>query len=572
MLRQNSALDFDDLLLRAVEVLKNSSEARENWQRRFRYIHVDEYQDTNRVQYDLLRLLTGPARNLCVVGDEDQSIYRWRGADVGILLRFAEDFTGAQIVRLEQNYRSTQPILDAAAGVVAHNSKRLGKSLVAANGDGPKLKYFEARGAQEEAEYVGATIQTLSRDDSAVHYAVAYRTNFQSRAFEEVFRRLGIRYRLLGGFSFYQRAEIKDALAYARLAFYPDDDIALRRVINTPPRGIGKTTMESLDESAAVARSSLWAAIEKQLSLESSGRAMAPLKGFRELILELQKDLAACAPAEFLRIVLEKTGYLDMLGQRDNAEDAARVENLKELVTAMAEGAEAGETLTDFLDHAALVSDADSYDERAIVTLMTLHNAKGLEFDHVFLTGMEEGLFPHSRSSNSAEEIEEERRLCYVGMTRAKKTLTLTRAVYRRVFGDEQRLKASTPSRFLSEVPPDLIETASGSLAGAGETRRYEPDPEYSYSAEEFVRRVRYPNSRDAAAPKPARAASSTPRVRQRSGQSDPLVGQRVRHPNFGVGTVIAVEGDDEDRKLTVSFAGHGAKKFIEKYAQLVPA
>lgn len=572
MLRQNSALDFDDLLLRALEVLKTSSEARENWQQLFRYIHVDEYQDTNRVQYDLLRLITGPARNLCVVGDEDQSIYRWRGADIGILLRFAEDFPGAKIVRLEQNYRSTQPILDAAAGVVGHNSKRLGKSLVAVSGEGTKLKYFEARAAQEEAEYVGTMIQAIAREDSTAHYAVAYRTNFQSRAFEEVFRRLAIRYRLLGGFSFYQRAEVKDALSYARLAFYPDDDIALRRVINTPPRGIGKTTVESLDEAARVAHSSLWAAIEEMLTSETSGRAVAPLKGFHELIVDLQKDLAECGPAEFMRRVLEKTGYLDMLGQRDNAEDAARAENLKELVNAMAEGAESGETLTDFLDRAALVSDADTYDERAIVTLMTLHNAKGLEFDHVFLTGMEEGLFPHSRSSNSAEDIEEERRLCYVGMTRAKKTLTLTRAVYRRVFGDEQRLKASTPSRFLSEVPPELIETAQGSLADAGEKRHYEPDPEYSYSAEEFIRRVRYPTSRDAAAPKPGRPTASVPRVRPRRGQSDPLVGQRVRHPNFGVGTVIAVEGDDEDRKLTVSFAGHGAKKFIEKYAQLSPA
>jgi DNA helicase-2/ATP-dependent DNA helicase PcrA len=455
---------------------------------------------------------------------------------------------------------------------VGHNSKRLGKTLLAANGDGPKLKYFEARGAQEEAEYVGRMIQALSQQDPAVHYAVAYRTNFQSRAFEEVFRRLAIRYRLLGGFSFYQRAEVKDALAYARLAFYPDDDIALRRVINTPPRGIGKTTVESLDEAARAGRSSLWATIEKMLVSESSGRALAPLKGFWELIGELQKDLAASTPAEFLRHILEKTGYLDMLGQRDNAEDAARAENLKELVNAMAEAAEAGETLTDFLDRAALVSDADTYDERAIVTLMTLHNAKGLEFDHVFLTGMEEGLFPHSRSSDGAEGVEEERRLCYVGMTRAKKTLTLTRAVYRRVFGEEQRLKASAPSRFLSEVPTDLIETSSGSLADAGETRRYEPDPEYSYSTEEFVRRVRYPTSSEAAVPKPTRATSAAPRLRARSGQCDPLIGQRVRHPDYGVGTVIAVEGDDEDRKLTVSFAGHGAKKFVEKYAHLSPA
>ncbi len=301
------------------------------------------------------------------------------------------------------------------------------------------------------------------------------------------------RYRVLGGFSFYQRAEVKDALAYVRLAVNPDDDVALLRTLNMPPRGIGKATVEALRDLARHERSSLWAAIGKILDSAATGRAMVPLRSFCELIEGLTSEREALPPAEFLRLVLERTGYLDMLAQKDSAEYAARVENLQELVNAVAEGSERGETLTDFLDRAALVSDADGYDERAPVTLLTLHSAKGLEFDHVFLVGLEEGVFPHSRSSNRPDELEEERRLCYVGMTRARETLTLTRAVYRRIYGNE-RLEGSLPSRFLLEVPGELVDTAEGSLADAGATRRYEPDPEYSYSPAEFSRRSRQPS------------------------------------------------------------------------------
>jgi DNA helicase-2/ATP-dependent DNA helicase PcrA len=570
ILRRSNALDFDDLLLRSVELLHQCSDVRARWQARFRYLHVDEYQDTNQVQYDLLRLLVNSDRNLCVVGDEDQSIYRWRGADVNILLRFAQDFPGARVVRLEQNYRSTQNILDAAAAVVSHNTRRLGKSLVAVSSGGQSLRYFEARDPQGEAEYVSATIHGLLANDPSQHCAVLYRTNFQSRAFEEALRRLGIRYRLLGGFSFYQRAEVKDVLAYARLAFHPDDDIALLRVLNVPPRGIGEKTVQSLRALAQRERLSLWSAIERSLDGSASGHAAAPLRGFHELILQLQQDLSHFPAAEFLHTLLDRTGYLEMLAQRDNTEDAARADNLKELLNAVAEAAEAGESLSDFLDRAALVSDADAFDERALVTLMTLHTAKGLEFDHVFLSGLEEGVFPHSRSSSDRDELEEERRLCYVGMTRARHTLTLTRALYRRVFGDEQRLRASLPSRFLAEIPGQLIETVPGSLAEAGETRRYEPDPEYSYSPEEFLRRIRRQGAPSEPRPQRRRVhAHASSFLLRRGAQTDPLIGQKVRHPNYGVGTVIAVEGEDEDRRLTVSFAGYGAKKFIERYAQL---
>jgi len=563
ILRQAGALDFDDLLLRAVEVLRRFDEARAQWSGRFRYIQVDEYQDINRAQYELLVLLAGERRNLCVVGDEDQSIYSWRGADVGNILHFAEDFPGSKVIRLEQNYRSTQKILDAASGLVAKNVRRLGKTLTATRGEGSNLKFYEARDAAAEADFVSGQIFALHRSDPKARLAVLYRTNFQSRAFEEALRRVSLRYRVLGGFSFYQRAEVKDALAYVRLASIPNDDVALLRVLNTPPRGIGKATVEALRDLALQEHSSLWAAIGKIIESSPTGRAMAPLKAFRELVEGLPGEREAQPPAEFLRLVLERTGYLDMLSQRGSAEDTARVENLQELVNAMAEGSERGETLSDFLDRAALVSDVDAYDESAPVTLLTLHSAKGLEFDHVFLVGLEEGAFPHSRSGNRADELEEERRLCYVGMTRARETLTLTRAVYRRIYGNE-RLEGSLPSRFLLEIPGELVDTAEGSLADAGATRHYEPDPEYSYSPAEFTRRSRQPSYPLRRGRSSQRASAPTSR-----GPANPLIGQRVRHPTYGLGTIIAVDGEGEDRKLTVSFSDYGTKKLLERYAHL---
>ncbi len=306
----------------------------------------------------------------------------------------------------------------------------------------------------------------------------------------------------------------------------------------------------------------------KSLARPRPAAPCAPLKDFRALIEGLQQEVSASAPADFLQSILSRSGYLDMLMNRDSSEDTARADNLAELVNAMAEGAERGETLTDFLDRAALVSDADNYDEQALITMMTLHSAKGLEFDHVFLTGMEEGIFPHSRSQNDTEELEEERRLCYVGMTRAKETLTLTRAVYRRMYGNE-RLTGSMPSRFLQEIPGELIETAEGSLADAGETRRYEADPEYSYSEEEFARRMRGANSPGrSVSPTPSRTRSpSQPRLGKAN--ANPLIGQRVRHATYGNGTIIGVEGEGEDRKFTVRFSDHGTKKLLERYANL---
>jgi len=572
LLKQSNAVDFDDLLLRSTRLLRDSTAIRERWRARFSYIHVDEYQDTNRVQYDLLRLLTSERENLCVVGDEDQSIYRWRGADVSILLRFSQDYPAAKVIRLESNYRSTQNILDAAGAVVANNTGRLGKTLRAVKERGNNLRYFEARDAQAEAEFVAGELVRILSDDPDQTCAVEYRTNFQSRSFEEALRRRGLRYKLVGGFSFYNRAEVKDALAYVRLALLPEDDIALLRVLNVPARGIGKTTVETLRDIAQRETLSFWEAMESLMTSPGSNRAVAPLRAFRELVLCLGEAYRTKEPADFLRFVLEESGYMTMLKDRNTPDDVARIENLEELVRAVAESLEAGHSFSDFLDAAALVSDADSFEEKPGVTLITLHSTKGLEFDCVFLTGLEDGICPHSRSIGEEKGIEEERRLLYVGMTRARRSLTLTRAVYRRVFGNEQQMRASLPSRFLGEIPSELVTTVPGSMAEIGESRRYEPDPEYSYSAEDFLRRAR-------GAPPPA---TPTPRRRvtspslsfgraavRRGANADPLLGQKVRHPEYGVGTVVGVEGEDNDRRLSVSFPGRGTKKFIERYAQL---
>ena len=550
ILRKGSALDFDDLLLRAVRLLRENPEVRTRWAERLRFIQVDEFQDTNASQEELVRLLAGKGRNVCVVGDEDQSIYSWRGAVSGNFQRFLEDFPGARTIRLEENYRSTQTILDAASGVVQKNRTRLGKTLKATSGAGELLRFFECNDAAGEAEYICGEISQALRDDSRATVAVLYRTAAQSRAFEETLRRMNIRYRVVGGFSFYQRAEVRDALAYVRLVFHPDDDVALLRILNVPPRGIGKVSVESLREAAREDNESLWQTI---LRVTASGKTKSggALAEFRKMMLGLSQDCRNRPPEELLEIILDSTGYMDWIEQQDNMDHSSRAENLRELSNAIAEAIQQGQQFEDILDRAALVSDADEYDEAVPVSLMTLHSAKGLEFDEVFLAGLEEGLLPHSRSMNSPGDIEEERRLCYVGMTRAKRKLTLTRAIYRRSWGDAQ-LAASAPSRFLAEIPGQLVEAAAGSIAEPGETRRYEPDPDFYPS--EFRRMPRF--------------VSQAP-ARRRSASANPLIGTRVRHPTYGVGTILKVEGDGEDRRFTVSFLDHGTKKLLERYARL---
>jgi DNA helicase-2/ATP-dependent DNA helicase PcrA len=552
MLRKANALDFDDLLLRAGELLREHPKVREAWNSRFQYLMVDEFQDTNRAQEEIVRLLAGSRKNICVVGDEDQSIYGWRGARAGNLKRFTEDFPDAKIIRLEENYRSTQTILDAAAAVVKNNTDRLGKTLQATLGAGAKLRFFEAPDAPAEAEFICGEIATLVRNDRDARVSVLYRTGAQSRSFEEVLRRLGIRYRVVGGFSFYERAEVRNALAYVRLLFHPEDDVALLRVLNVPPRGIGAVTISMLEARAKETNQSLWGVIRSGEFLTGK-KFSGALNYFRQLMEDLQAECAEMAPAQLIERVLEQTGYLDWVEQQDNLEHTSRGENLRELANAMAEATAQGQTLEDVLDRAALIADSDEYDETIPVSLMTLHSAKGLEFDCVFLAGLEEGVLPHGRSLSKPADIEEERRLFYVGMTRAKQSLFFSRAIYRRSYG-EDRLRASLPSRFLAEIPGDLIESASGSLSDVGETRRYEPDPDYAENHAYRPQRRRAPYG----------STSKPPR-----GTKDPLIGTRVRHSKYGVGTIIEVEGEGEDRKLTVSFQDYGAKKLVERYANL---
>ena len=458
-LRQANALDFDDLLLEAVRLLFHDQTTREAWNRRLGYIMIDEYQDTNHSQYELMRLLSQSHTNVCVVGDEDQSIYSWRGADIRNILDFEKDFPNVKTIRLEQNYRSTKNILQAASVVVANNLERKGKWLWTEADEGDMLTLYTAHDAENEALFIADTTEKILRQYPDRKVAVLYRTNAQSRQMEEAFRRYNRAYNVIGGFSYYQRAEVKDIVAYLKLAQSQTDSISLNRIINVPARGIGKTTVEQAEKFANENGMGLWEAIGRMLEKNEFGtRAHAAMAAFRNMIEELAEAVRTKPLNEALAFIEDRTGYRRMLEQENTPEAEARVENLNELMNAAAEAVERGESTTDFLDHAALVADSDALDQTAQVTLMTIHNAKGLEFPVVFLAGLEEGLFPHSRSLLNEAAMEEERRLCYVGMTRAEKRLVMSWAKYRRRFGGGEQ-ERTIQSRFLKEVPPNLVLT-----------------------------------------------------------------------------------------------------------------
>ena len=581
-LRNANALDFDDLLLEAVRLLQHDEATRQAWNRRLSYVMVDEYQDTNRSQYELMRLLSEEHHNVCVVGDEDQSIYSWRGADIKNILDFERDFPKARVIRLEQNYRSTKNILAAAGAVVENNKQRKGKKLWTDAGAGEKLGLYSAYDAENEALFIADTIEKHLAANPEDHVAVLYRTNFQSRQIEEALRRYGRKYNIVGGFSFYQRSEIKDVVAYLKLATSNADSMSLLRIINTPARGIGRTTVEQIERFARENGVSLWDAIRRILDEQHlSTRSQSSLVVFRNLVQELSLVASSSPLPEIIRFVLERTGYRVMLQQEKTPEAEARLENLDELINAAAEGAERGETLTDFLDHAALVAESDAFDEAAPVTLMTLHNAKGLEFPVVFLSGLELGLFPHSRSMNNEDALEEERRLCYVGMTRARKRLVLSWAKFRRRFGGGEQ-ERSTPSWFLSEIPPDLISDLSP-RDEPGEVNLYAERHDVRQSARrntftgktynsvenisQFFQQRGMPFNppmppRNPAPPAPLPKPAAPPRKVARTGMT-------VEHPKYGTGTVVRREGDGEDAKITVNFPRYGLKKLVEKYAGL---
>jgi DNA helicase-2/ATP-dependent DNA helicase PcrA len=562
-LRQSNALDFDDLLLKTVALFDDAADVAEEYNRRFRYVMVDEYQDTNRIQYQLIRQLTQAQQNICAVGDEDQSIYRWRGADIENILNFDEDYPGTTMIRLEQNYRSTQMILDAATAVVSHNIARKGKSLRTDRGEGLRVGLYEARNADEEGWFVASEISRALGNGSVESVGVLFRTNAQSRALEEALRRNRIEYRVVGGTSFYDRSEIKDALAYARLANNLRDSSAMLRIINTPPRGIGATTVEQLQALASQQGLTLWEALEQALAAgpeQLSARALKALQGFHALMTGLVADHETLSLSEFFRAILDHTHYVEILDAENTPAAESRIENLRELVNAAAEAEERGERLAEFLDHAALVSDADSYDERARVTLMTLHSAKGLEFSVVFLAGMEEGLFPHKLSADDDAALEEERRLCYVGMTRARDRLMLTWVRERRIYG-RQSQEGTRPSRFLGEIPHELIEPLNVTMFSSKPRTTWGNAVNSVEGVQRFFAergQGRQPSDSRPAIPRsrPARP----PRWRQ---------GSKVRHPKYGIGIVLDSEGEGEDTKLTVSFPGYGRKKLVERYASL---
>ncbi len=599
-LSQANALDFDDLLLESVRLLRHDDALRQLYNRRYEFVMIDEYQDTNRSQYELMRSLTELRHNVCVVGDEDQSIYGWRGADIRNILDFETDYPDAVVIRLEQNYRSTKNILDAASAVVANNQERKGKWLWTNSDAGAKIGYYEAPDGENEALFIAGTIEKLLSKYPMERVGVLYRTNFQSRQIEEALRRYGRKYLVVGGFSFYQRAEVKDLLAYLKVLLSPQDSVSLLRIINTPARGIGKGTMEQIERYALEHGLSLWSALPKLLEEKLfPARAESAVKSFLNL-LESLREIAQTRPVpEILRAILRESGYEAMLKADGSPDSESRLGNLEELVNAAVEAAERGESAADFLDHAALVSDADAVDERAPVSLLTVHNAKGLEFTNVFLAGLEEGMFPHSRSLTSEAAMEEERRLCYVGMTRAQTRLYLTWARYRRKFGGAQP-EVCLPSRFLSEVSPSLREKLSSHRqAHTEEVDLYAEQHDVRESvkrnlytgrtynsvdniAQFFAERGMPPPSGFTRRPEPAKPAAPqtaplpptngvrpapTSRLAGRPAGSRAGTGAVVHHPKYGRGTVLRREGEGEDAKLTISFPGYGLKKIVEKYA-----
>jgi len=636
-LRIANALDFDDLLIKTVRLLRKSAEVREKYNNRYKYILVDEYQDTNPLQLALITFLTEKQQNICVVGDDAQSIYGFRQADIRNILEFEQHFPNAKVILLEQNYRSTQTILDTADAIIANNINQKKKKLWTSNDGGERVLYYQAQDADGEGRFVAAKIEEHLRRNPSQRVAVLYRTNAQSRVFEEQLRRMRIDYNIVGGFSFYERQEVKDIVAYLKLALNPQDDIALLRVINTPTRGIGKTTLDELQSKSAALGVSLWETVAligepmNGVTANITTRARDAVLSFKKVIEKLQKKVAEVAEtdkkvSDVVIAAIDDSGYSLMLRSENSDEAEARLENLEELVNAAVDyDRMADATIRDFIDHAALTADTDSLDSSARVTLMTVHSAKGLEFPIVFLVGLEDGIFPHSRSINDPKELEEERRLAYVAITRAEKLLYITHSMRRRVYGEEI---AAEPSQFLNEMPLELIDDLSYgsswlSFARSSTTR----GSKYAVSALKGERAAAAPskpknlytgktyNTADAVAeffkkkniepqpggldsdrnasvnerasdeltPAPPRSspsgfdklraiASEKPKSEDQGPKPTFVAGAHVRHEKYGKGLVLRREGSGDNVKLTISFPGFGQKKMIEKFANLQKA
>ena len=568
-LKANNALDFDDLLIKTVQLFQTQADVLEYYQERFRYIMVDEYQDTNTVQFELVRLLASKYRNLCVVGDDDQSIYKFRGANIKNILNFEQYFEDAKVIKLEQNYRSTSNILNAANAVIRNNAGRKDKTLWTDNGEGEKIQFRQFDSAYDEAEYIVDDIRKRVREKEYSYHdnVILYRTNAQSRLFEEKFVTANIPYKIVGGINFYARREIKDLLAYLKTVDNGKDDLAVRRIVNLPKRGIGLTSINRVQDYAAAYNIGFYDALRAVDLIPNIGRGASKLESFVALIEHFKTDAEDMSISDLLKEIIEETGYIESLQAEDMVEAETRIENIDELLSKVAAYEEDCEernepaSLSGFLEEVALVADIDSLDEDTdYVVLMTLHSAKGLEFPNVYLAGMEDGLFPSymTITSDDPEEVEEERRLCYVGITRAEKELTLTCARRRMIRGETQYNKMS---RFLKEIPMELLST------GAAFTKEKE-EPEVKVSA--------YMQAKQAFKAKPFGGSAPYSQAPARSfGKSsgkglDYGTGDRVRHIKFGEGTVTAIVEGGRDYEVTVAFDTAGTKKMFAAFAKLV--
>lgn len=561
MLRTNDALDFDDLIMLTVRLFQEEPDVLAHYQRKFQYIHVDEYQDTNRAQYLLVQMLADQHHNICVVGDTDQSIYAWRGADIGNILSFEKDYKDTKVIKLEQNYRSTKRILQAANQVIQHNTERKEKDLWTDNDEGPKLTYYHGQNEHDEAYFITEKIQeALATGRKYKGFAILYRTNAQSRVVEEVFIKSNIPYQIVGGIKFYARKEIKDTLAYLRLLANPNDDISLTRVINAPKRGIGQATVDKLGAYAAGKGLSLFEALAEVDFIGLSSRAVNSLVPFYEHLKNWMQQIEFLSVTEMTEEILDKSGYRQALQKENTLESKSRLENLEEFISVTLEFEKKSEdgSLRSFLDELALVSDIDQVadEDDDYVLLMTLHSAKGLEFPSVFIVGMEEGIFPHQRALMEESEMEEERRLAYVGITRSEKELYLTNAEMRTIFG---QTKTNPESRFIREIEQDLLEDAS--RLGAHKLE----------GSSSSARNSRFQTNRGLSGRRPM--ASSTPlHAPKLSGAQtkDWQAGDRADHAKWGQGTVVSTNGTGDDLELTIAFPKPtGLKKLLAKFAPI---
>ena len=568
-LKENNALDFDDLIFKTVELFKNNPDVLEFYQNKFKYIMVDEYQDTNGAQYELVKLLAAKYKNICVVGDDDQCIYQWRGADIQNILDFEKDYPGAKVIKLEQNYRSKGNILNAANVVIVNNSNRKSKVLRTEQEAGTKIKIYRAYADSDEGDFVGKQISEMKEKQNKNYndFAILYRTNAQSRIFEESFRRKGIPYKIVGGTKFYDRKEIKDILAYLKVLINPQDDVSIRRIINVPKRSIGDATVNKIKEFASNFELNMWDALSEVRTIPTlTPRNVSSIEPFVSLMENLMILSETVPVSVLIESILKDTGYMKQLQDSNEIEDKSRIENLKELVSDAVDFEKNSEdkSLSAYLEKVSLVQDTDKIEEDDdTVVLMTVHSAKGLEFPVVFMVGMENGIFPGNASFEKESEMEESRRLCYVGITRAKETLFMTSAEVRRVFG---RTVAYPQSDFINEIKPELKEYVSGEKENIKVRNSFTQNSSYSnpHSLRNSLRGTTNSTVNSSGDYKTVANGDS-----QYITNNEATLGRKVVHDKFGVGTIVSVQDSNGDKKLTVAFDKQGIKSLLLSVAKL---